>query len=162
MIRDESDNTAVHSSNDRSRRQSRHVYCRNAAGKRYAVSSPTSQTLMLSIAWQCQLRNSLRMQHHAIFSLQSSPTSTSLTGASNSETQSQCHGTDLTYSRLFPMAYGVLLLGLAVFKAKEIWILNGFHGKRLVVVLIRDQVIYFFMSVILIGAASSEGVTGWH
>lgn len=49
--------------------------------------------------------------------------------------------------RLFPLAYGILLLLLATFKAAEFWKLNGFHGSHLVFVLIRDQVMYFVLHV---------------
>ena len=45
------------------------------------------------------------------------------------------------------MAYGILLLGLAIFKATEFWRLNGFHGSQLVLVLIRDQAMYFVLCV---------------
>ena len=43
------------------------------------------------------------------------------------------------------MAYGILLLGLALFKATEFWKHHGFHGSRLVFVLVRDQAMYFVM-----------------
>ena len=45
--------------------------------------------------------------------------------------------------RLLPMAYGTLLLVLALIKATEFWKLNGIRGSRLVWVLIKDQVLYF-------------------
>ena len=42
-----------------------------------------------------------------------------------------------------PLAYGALLLALALYKAREFWKLNGFSGSRLVLVLIRDQALYY-------------------
>ena len=48
------------------------------------------------------------------------------------------------------MAYGVLLLGLAIFKGAEFWRMNGFHGSRLVIILVRDQAMYFALQVVLL------------
>ena len=45
------------------------------------------------------------------------------------------------------MTSGILLLSLAIFKATQFWKLNGFHGSRLIFVLVRDQVVYFVMYV---------------
>lgn len=50
-----------------------------------------------------------------------------------------------TSFRLFPIAYEILLLILAIFKSSEHWKLNGFHGSRLIFVLVRDQAMYFMM-----------------
>ena len=42
------------------------------------------------------------------------------------------------------MTYGTILLVLALYKAAEYWQLSsGFKGFHLVLVLIRDQVLYF-------------------
>ena len=41
------------------------------------------------------------------------------------------------------MAYGTLLLVLALIKATELWKVIGIRGSRLVWVLIKDQVLYF-------------------
>ena len=49
--------------------------------------------------------------------------------------------------RIIPLAYGALLLALAVPKARDLWRLNGFSGSGLVFVLIRDQVLYYVMYV---------------
>ena len=51
--------------------------------------------------------------------------------------------------RSIPLAYGALLLTLALPKAREYWKLNGFSGSRLFYVLIRDQALYFAMSVLV-------------
>ena len=48
---------------------------------------------------------------------------------------------------MLPLAYGTLLLGLALVKATEFWKLNGIHDSRLVIVLIKDQVQYFMLYV---------------
>ena len=45
--------------------------------------------------------------------------------------------------RTIPLAYGALLLVLALPKATEFWKLNGFSGSRLVLVLMRDQIFYY-------------------
>ena len=50
-------------------------------------------------------------------------------------------------ARTLPLAYGFLLLILALFKAREFWKLNGYRGSRLVLVLIKDQAFYYFMYV---------------
>ncbi|KAL5504560.1 hypothetical protein ACEPAH_7221 [Sanghuangporus vaninii] len=48
------------------------------------------------------------------------------------------------FSWTIPMAYGLILLVLALYKATEYWRLSsGFKGLHLVRVLIQDQVIYF-------------------
>lgn len=47
------------------------------------------------------------------------------------------------FIRIIPLAYGTLLLSLALYKATEFWRLNGFHSSRLVLVLITDQAFYF-------------------
>ena len=44
--------------------------------------------------------------------------------------------------RMLPIAYGFLLLCLALYKAPSLWKQNGVHGSRLLVVLIKDQAIY--------------------
>ena len=49
----------------------------------------------------------------------------------------------LPLHRTIPLAYGALLLVLAVYKAREHWKLNGFSGSLLVLALIRDQVLYY-------------------
>ena len=51
----------------------------------------------------------------------------------------------LPLHRTIPLAYGTLLLVLAVYKARELWKLDGLTGSRLVLVLIRDQVLYYFV-----------------
>lgn len=44
------------------------------------------------------------------------------------------------------MAYGVILMVLAIYKAAEFWRLSsGFKGLNLVKVLIVDQIIYFVL-----------------
>ena len=43
--------------------------------------------------------------------------------------------------------YGVGLLVLAVWKARELWKGRGVTGSRLIVVLVVDQVVYFFSCV---------------
>lgn len=45
------------------------------------------------------------------------------------------------------MAYALLILAMTVYKAKEFWDMDGFHGSRLVFVLIRDQAMYFILCV---------------
>ena len=54
------------------------------------------------------------------------------------------------FHRTVPLAYGALLLILALYKAREFWKLNGFSGSRLVRVLIRDQALYYAMYVLTI------------
>ena len=49
----------------------------------------------------------------------------------------------LPLHRSIPLAYGALLLVLALYKARELWKLNGFSGSRLALVLIKDQVFYY-------------------
>ena len=56
----------------------------------------------------------------------------------------------LPLCRTIPLAYGALLLVLALSKAREHWKLNGFSGSRLVLVLIRDQAFYYAMYVFLV------------
>ena len=58
------------------------------------------------------------------------------------------HAHKLNYSpdvRILPIAFGFLLLMLALFKAREFWKLNGYSGSRLVVVLIKDQAFYYLL-----------------
>ena len=43
------------------------------------------------------------------------------------------------------MAYGSLLLILALFKASEFWKLNGYTGSRLVIVVVKDQAFYYVL-----------------
>ena len=50
-------------------------------------------------------------------------------------------------SRTFPLAYGFLLLILALFKGHEFWKLHGHSGSRLVLVLIKDQAFYYILYV---------------
>lgn len=59
--------------------------------------------------------------------------------------ETQETGWDTT--RLFPMTYGTMLFVLAILKAIEFWKLNGFHGSRLVFILVRDQAMYFMLYV---------------
>lgn len=49
------------------------------------------------------------------------------------------------HSRLrgIPLAFGMLLLILALVEAIEFWRLRTFHGSRLVKVLLTDQIMYF-------------------
>ena len=50
----------------------------------------------------------------------------------------------LMTSRVILMVYGILLLVLALYKAREIWKESmGFEGLQLIQVLIRDQALYF-------------------
>ena len=46
-------------------------------------------------------------------------------------------------NRTPPLAFDTLLLGLALFKATEFWKTNGYSGSRLVLVLIKDQALYY-------------------
>ena len=55
----------------------------------------------------------------------------------------------LTFRRSIPLVYGALLLLLALYKAQALWILNGVTGSRLVVILIRDQVLYYVACVLV-------------
>lgn len=49
------------------------------------------------------------------------------------------------------MVYGIILMGLALYKAAEYWRMSaGFKGFALVKVLIKDQVLYFIWRVRLI------------
>ena len=45
--------------------------------------------------------------------------------------------------RVLPLAYGALLLGLALYKATEFWKQHGLRGSLLIFVLVKDQVLYF-------------------
>ena len=45
--------------------------------------------------------------------------------------------------RMVPVAFGALLMVLALYKATGFWQLNGIHGSRLVRILITDQIVYF-------------------
>ena len=54
----------------------------------------------------------------------------------------------LPFYRTLPLAYGALHLVLALYKARILWKLNGFSGSRLVLVIIRDQAIYYAMYVL--------------
>ena len=56
----------------------------------------------------------------------------------------------LLFNRTLPLAYGALLLILALHKAREFWRQNGFNGSGLVLVFIRDQSFYFAMCVFTI------------
>lgn len=47
--------------------------------------------------------------------------------------------------RMSPLAFEALLMVLALYKATEFWRLYGFHGSRLLRVLITDQIIYFIL-----------------
>lgn len=49
--------------------------------------------------------------------------------------------------RCLPLAYGSLLLALALYKATEHWKLHGIHGSQLLFVLIKDQAFYFLLCV---------------
>ena len=55
----------------------------------------------------------------------------------------------LPFRRAIPLAYGALLLILALYKARALWMLNGVTGSRLVVILIRDQVLYYVACVLI-------------
>ena len=51
---------------------------------------------------------------------------------------------ELNVYRVVPIAYGTLLLGLALYKAAEYWkASSGFKGFKLVKVLVLDQLLYF-------------------
>ena len=47
--------------------------------------------------------------------------------------------------RTLPLAFGTLLLILALFKATEYWKQNGFSGSDLVLILIKDQAFYYLL-----------------
>lgn len=47
------------------------------------------------------------------------------------------------WSRGIPLAFGLILLVLALIKAVEYWRLRMFYGSRLIKVLITDQIVYF-------------------
>ena len=53
------------------------------------------------------------------------------------------------------MAFGTLLLVLALFKASEFWRLSGLSGSRLVVVVITDQAFYYSLCAIIPGFLST-------
>ena len=63
---------------------------------------------------------------------------------------------DFLIYRLVPLSYGILLLGLALYKATEFWRDHGLRGSRLVYTLIMDQVSYFFLCV-----ATYSRTGGW-
>ena len=50
--------------------------------------------------------------------------------------------------RTIPLAYGTLLLALALYKATEWWKENGLGGSRLIVVLVKDQALYYILYVV--------------
>ena len=56
--------------------------------------------------------------------------------------------------RLLPLAFEVLLLGLALFKVTDYWKQHGMRGSRLLFVLVKDQVLYFMSSVREISAGN--------
>ena len=47
--------------------------------------------------------------------------------------------------RALPLAFGSLLLLLALFKATAYWKLDGYSGSQLVLVLVKDQAFYYIM-----------------
>ena len=48
--------------------------------------------------------------------------------------------------RAFPMAYGILLMTLALHEASRVWKeVHGFKGMKLIKVLVIDQALYFLM-----------------
>jgi hypothetical protein len=49
--------------------------------------------------------------------------------------------------RSVPLAYGAMLMVLAVYKATQYWREVGFSGSKLVLVLLQDQVVYFALYV---------------
>lgn len=50
------------------------------------------------------------------------------------------------YLRTIPLAFGALLMGLALFKATEYWKeAIGYHGVELIKVLVKDQLIYYLL-----------------
>ena len=51
----------------------------------------------------------------------------------------------ICHHRTIPFAFGVLLLGLALYKAIPLWKENGYHGSRLISILIKDQILYFVL-----------------
>ena len=51
----------------------------------------------------------------------------------------------LSNGRTLPLAYGTLLLLLALFKAPEYWKLMGYSGSNLVPVLVKDQAFYYIL-----------------
>ena len=56
----------------------------------------------------------------------------------------------LPFHRSIPLAYGALLLVLALRKAGEFWKLNGFNGSLLALVIIRDQAFYYALYALII------------
>ena len=50
-----------------------------------------------------------------------------------------------SFHRTIPLVCDTLLLVLALYKARALWTLKGFNGSRLVLVLIRDQALYYAM-----------------
>ena len=52
----------------------------------------------------------------------------------------------LTFIRIIPLAYAILLLILAIYKGAEYWRMSaGLKGFMLVKVVIRDQILYFML-----------------
>ena len=47
--------------------------------------------------------------------------------------------------RIIPLAYGALLLCLALFKGIEYWRMDGLRNSELVLVIIKDQVFYYLV-----------------
>ena len=47
--------------------------------------------------------------------------------------------------RSLSLAYGALLLMLALYKAQQWWKANGRTGSGLVFILIRDQILYYLL-----------------
>ncbi|THH02981.1 hypothetical protein EW145_g6637 [Phellinidium pouzarii] len=59
-----------------------------------------------------------------------------------------------------PLLYGLILMILALYKAAEYWKMSaGFRGFELVKVLIRDQVVYFFLVIFCCVARIIAGTT---
>lgn len=53
------------------------------------------------------------------------------------------HFLSLSLNRGIPLAFGLLLLLVALIKASTFWKLKAYHGSRLVKVLMTDQIVYF-------------------
>ena len=61
------------------------------------------------------------------------------------DTKSSCSSSDrsFVFQRSLSLAYGVLLLGLALSKSPRFWMPKKQGGSRLVYVLVKDQILYF-------------------
>ena len=109
-----------------------------------SISRARLNTNLFTLLPQWTSGASLRITHFAEPSVTSLPSCISLTGT--------IYGGGfkigvLLFYRATPLAYGLLLLMLALHKARKHWKLSGLSGSRLVFVLIRDQAIYYALYV---------------